>query len=466
MQMPSSQDYRSTSIEREILSEQPKPGPHFTAANIFVSMIAIGVVLILIYVIFNYNIFLYIPRNSMLYQLFGSGHLAQVSPLVSTLSQYSNDSGNVNASYTGSLYLAVYDPQGQASGIIIPFYLRYEKSGDNSRMDVNISPDSYLLGGTNFSFIHISNNHNYTCSSETSGFNLVSCINETSNPNASTADLESLNSLLGGVNSSVKLEGQSFFKNNICSIVSGSENGGIPLNGSFGLGSKIGASSPYAVQFKLVLSLFRELNLNGNFTSCVSDIYYLPLNLTAKTNINLTSVTSSQPTRLYTKLSLDEFAINAKPSMKYIATLPGPLVNESFVNVGYDTLSSCLASAGFTCGNPVYLGSDANMIVTLSQSSGSNWLNASFVFVPDGTPIANDSLPDISFNSSPANTVFEYNGLMQGEQVQLYLPVNGVSQPLAPGSSILGTIWGAYTSAYYNTTQYAEIGVIKASAVP
>jgi hypothetical protein len=106
--------------------------------------------------------------------------------------------------------------------------------------------------------------------------------------------------------------------------------------------------------------------------------------------------------------------------------------------------NACIASPGFLCSGAIYSHSTANIIVAIGQSTGTSWTSANFVFVPQGTPLAN-GLPVISFNSSPANTELATSGLASGGSATIYLPVNSIVPPVTVGTAIVGTIWAKYS---------------------
>ncbi len=129
--------------------------------------------------------------------------------------------------------------------------------------------------------------------------------------------------------------------------------------------------------------------------------------------------------------------------------------------------NACVATPGYLCKGAVYSHSTGNVIVTLGQDTGNDWLSANFVFVPAGTPFAK-GLPVISFNAFPANTVLATQGLLSGSgEATLYLPVTG---PENVGTPISGSIYVYYT---YNIQSggipqleksYTEIGALNLKA--
>jgi len=130
----------------------------------------------------------------------------------------------------------------------------------------------------------------------------------------------------------------------------------------------------------------------------------------------------------------------------------------------------CIAYPGYLCSGAIYDHSNANIIVDVGQSTGVDWTSANFVFVPQGTPFSS-GLPEIEFNSSPANTELAATGLLSGSSSILYLPVNSVQPNVNVGTAILGSIWVEY---YYTVSaggigktqgpQYAQIATLNLKA--
>lgn len=113
------------------------------------------------------------------------------------------------------------------------------------------------------------------------------------------------------------------------------------------------------------------------------------------------------------------------------------------------TGTKCIAAPGFLCVNPIYLHSDSNIIVELGQDTGVNWIGANFVFVPQGTPLNANGIPEISFIASPANTLLANQGMLSSTSQTFYLPVNGLTTDVAiVGTIEEGGIWVQYTYTY------------------
>jgi hypothetical protein len=133
----------------------------------------------------------------------------------------------------------------------------------------------------------------------------------------------------------------------------------------------------------------------------------------------------------------------------------------------------CQATPGFICTGAVYSHSDANIIVTIGQETGVNWIAANIVFVPQDTAYSASGVPSISFTHSPANTVLYTSGLTNGEEIMLYLPVNSVTwnpQNVIVGTPISGGIWAFYEYTYDTggiqkiVTGYSQIAALNLKA--
>ena len=119
--------------------------------------------------------------------------------------------------------------------------------------------------------------------------------------------------------------------------------------------------------------------------------------------------------------------------------------------------NACIAAPGYLCSGAIYDHANANIIVSVGQSTGNDWTIANFVFVPQGTPIAS-GIPAISFDQSPANTVLADMGMGSGETQTLYLPANSIVPPVNVGSSITGSIWVVYTYSVTSGSITQNIG--------
>jgi hypothetical protein len=117
----------------------------------------------------------------------------------------------------------------------------------------------------------------------------------------------------------------------------------------------------------------------------------------------------------------------------------------------------CKPDPNFSCHAPIYSHYSGNITVTISQSSGTKWTTANFVFVAQGITSSN-GIPSISFTSNPANTLYGKtgSGLLSQQSISITLPVSG---PVQVGTRATGTIWAAYTTTG-TQTYYAQIATI------
>jgi hypothetical protein len=129
--------------------------------------------------------------------------------------------------------------------------------------------------------------------------------------------------------------------------------------------------------------------------------------------------------------------------------------------------TACIARSDYLCQNPVYTHVGANIIVTVGQSTGTNWASANFMFVPQGQPTTSgpSSLPlgltPTAFSDGLGNTLYS-TGFTAGQSASITLPVNGVSgTTINVGAAATGTIWVQYvTSVAPGLQQYAQIATI------
>jgi hypothetical protein len=169
---------------------------------------------------------------------------------------------------------------------------------------------------------------------------------------------------------------------------------------------------------------------------------------------------------------------SAQSAMEYLMTygwaiLIIAIVLGSLFSLGVFSSSSllgnaCVAQSGFTCQTPVYNHQTGNIIVNIGQETYSNWLSATFVFVPQSVPYAANGIPSISFVSNPANTFYQMGGLQSGQIVTVTLPVSNVTSiPVRVGTSTVGTVWAYYTLLGPNAqplVQYVKIASISIKA--
>jgi len=121
----------------------------------------------------------------------------------------------------------------------------------------------------------------------------------------------------------------------------------------------------------------------------------------------------------------------------------------------------CFALSGYYCQNATYNHNNGNIVVSLGENTGTNWTSANFVFVASGSSLNSYGIPNISFSSPTANTLYYTIGLKTGQKVSLYLPYTG---SVNKGVTAAGDIWVKYIMVGANTATYVQIASLKLNA--
>lgn len=137
--------------------------------------------------------------------------------------------------------------------------------------------------------------------------------------------------------------------------------------------------------------------------------------------------------------------------------------------------STCIppsAQSEFLCEAPAYYHGTVgtypagNVVLTVGQNTGTNWIAANIFFVPQGTPLNTQKVPSSitttgvvpGFGTAEANVIM--GGLISGQTATVSLGVPGPSTvPLGATISPAGTVW----TQYWNFTggpYYTQIGVM------
>ena len=104
-----------------------------------------------------------------------------------------------------------------------------------------------------------------------------------------------------------------------------------------------------------------------------------------------------------------------------------------------------------------YNHTSGNLTVVISQSTGSSWSVAYFLFVPAGTQYSN-GVPLVNWNAS----VLLPNVFASGSSVSVTLPVSG---PVAIGTHVSGTVWSKYQFNVGGTFYYLKVGTVNTTAI-
>jgi hypothetical protein len=143
--------------------------------------------------------------------------------------------------------------------------------------------------------------------------------------------------------------------------------------------------------------------------------------------------------------------------------------NQTFSSLPSGGLTGCIANSNYICQNQIYNHSTGNIFVTLGQNTGTRWLSANFIFVPQYQPTNKGYMP-ITINSTAFTTdlsdiSYSNIGLSSGQSIHIVLPVNRLNGNKVPvGTYATGAIWVEYTTMNNSTPQYVQIATINIQA--
>lgn len=136
--------------------------------------------------------------------------------------------------------------------------------------------------------------------------------------------------------------------------------------------------------------------------------------------------------------------------------------------------TECIASPGFYCSGVSYSHSTGNVLFTVGQSTGTNWVNTAFIYAPQGTASTSNA-PSVTF----ANDI---SGLYSGQTTTISWGVSSPGTSTSIGTIAAGSIWACYTTtsggnvisggvgtagtcfAGANTVYYTQIATLTAKA--
>lgn len=180
-----------------------------------------------------------------------------------------------------------------------------------------------------------------------------------------------------------------------------------------------------------------------------------------------------QPSKKHKAQSAMEYLMTYGWAILIIAVVLGALFSLGVFSGNTLLGNACIAASGYYCQNPTYLHTSAGILVTLGQNSGTNWVAANFVFVPQGSTSGAGGIPNLLSTTNVVVTgnypaaVTGSNSMISGQQVTLWLPVNGVTAPITVGTAATGAIWAEYqtgTSAVPGPLQYVQVATINIKA--
>ena len=150
-----------------------------------------------------------------------------------------------------------------------------------------------------------------------------------------------------------------------------------------------------------------------------------------------------------------------------IAVVLGALFALGVFNGGTG-VTACVAGSGFLCSGVTYSHTTGNVVATIGQSTGSNWVSAAFAYAPQGST-TNNGIPSVTWNTS--------RGLTSGSSISTAF---AVAAPGSVGATTGGAIWACYVTgtsgvlanavtcnslANNAIVQYAQIATLTAKSV-
>jgi hypothetical protein len=174
-----------------------------------------------------------------------------------------------------------------------------------------------------------------------------------------------------------------------------------------------------------------------------------------------TTIPSQTTSIYYTTIPMANYSDNLRISgttsilpttISYNAT-----ITKSTTTIYYSTY--CYPNSGFECDGSYY--TTGELRAEIVQDTGTNWTNASVVFVPAGTTV-NDGIPNASF--SPPNAV-DIKYMYSGYGYDVDLPASSM---VSLGTDASGSIWIKYATLESSAEQYVQIGTMdmQATAAP
>ncbi len=251
---------------------------------------------------------------------------------IGSLIQYLSSTGpsQTNVSYGGTITISTPNSSYAASpkSTTFPIFVNYESVGNASRIGIAFLVNTTIGEEFDVVFINLPGNGTYSCAFSMSPYGNQSACNRLSYQyNSSGTLLSNARRLLSSSSTSVDFVRQASHNGLPCTFVNGTESLRLNSTALSDLSSGNSKNSTAA----LVDSLLSEMQINGGFDSCISDQYRVPLNLSAQTNIHLSSLTANQMQAytIDTLLLLNETSIGRPVSLSQIETLPAPLTSNS-----------------------------------------------------------------------------------------------------------------------------------------
>jgi hypothetical protein len=179
-----------------------------------------------------------------------------------------------------------------------------------------------------------------------------------------------------------------------------------------------------------------------------------------------------KPSKQHKAQSAMEYLMTYGWAILIIAVVLGALFSLGVFSGSNLLGNACVAGSGYLCKSPFFNHGNAGIQLVVGQNTGTTWSSSNFIFVPEGTPTnAGTGLPtSLTFNvlgtAGQANTTYggAGAGLISGQTVTIWLPVNGVTAPVTVGTPATGAIWVEYTTSGNAAPQYAQLASINIKA--
>jgi hypothetical protein len=474
---------------------QPAPKPAAQPKGGMPTMLIAGVVLIIIVLAAVYFLVLKGGSSNALVNVLSASKI-NLTAVANVIAQKVNASTLLNISYTGT---ATVSTSGSSLGNVqlsIPLKINYLKYYNDSRIYINATGIP-LVGNTSIIVIVLANKTTYTCIAYSAS--LGSAFGQSSNSGYKCQAGH------GNLTSSLESSG-----------ISGSSEASRFLN-STNITTKFVGTEQYngqACELLIVNGVYTNSTTGtakANVSTCLSQQYYVPLNMTMQVNASSSQSTLSSITGIKIGLTLNEVSIGQSTTEGAVTTLPGP-VTTSFGSTepvtgstgttgttGYNystTPTSPTTPSVYGTGNLMCAGLSAQyncsgVSVTVGpsysynngvstetngtfanlwfgQDTGQAWNDVNMTFVPSGTAVTLNSTgaPNLVFgagDSVSTTTVASSRSSIDALFVNLPISANA-----SPGSyTYTGTLWARYFTSAHPGWQYSEVAnvTINATAV-
>ena len=383
------------------------------------------------------------------------------------IAQKVNSTPEFTVNYSGSAIINVTTTLAGSESMTIPVVYKFQKYYNDSRTDISLQGVPFV-GSMAISSLHI-NGKNYTC--EQGGFGSlggstgggITCMSQAQQP----SPLLNETALDNGLNMTINNTAQSTFSGQACTEARGVIRYTEPqLVSGF---SQTGQQSP---------------SLNGTFSACFSNKYFVPLTLDVQfTGKNYT-----------VKFHLNETAISATSSKSYVTVLPAPVENTSYItgstninvsgngsgNYGGNGSGnyggngnligpSCLANVGFLCSGPIMM-TNGTFDAIIGQNTGQTMQYVEMACAesttsqPHGAPYESLDLNGTAWSVGIYNTDLVSGSDVFLKNLQCVDSYGNPIRSLAVGTEVTGALWmrvaANYTDAETNNwNSPQEVGV-------